>query len=1111
MSNIFKGIQLIEQQLDELSPETLSSYKKKAGAEASALDKAAWGGAPDAQDKINKANKRFSGIVRATKKELDNDVKNIKENAEELNIGDPVIISGDVQFNDATGDIIGFSNDKHYVIVDLYNHGKRSFHSSDVSFNDHADSDDEEARMYDAGELRDVDEGKMKSIDVDRQDHDEMSPQQFYGQHGRTKTDWEGQFSSLMNPKKQKKKASATKSSRELDYCPTCQRGDNRCVCEGVAEGSYDSEDDFEQWHAEDPKDEMYGVGDTYKLGVLDYKKFKQTKVKPSNPYSYTKQARQADSWDHGFEDGQYKQGMAEETNNKLQPGSTVTVVTAKGREYTGTLSRETPDVVVLKVQGTTGDAHGLGNQPASNVVAIKRKFIKSITPALSEDLPPPENARKTQIAGTLPTYKKAADILNKTGVQGKALDFGAGLGMGTGELGPDADSYEPFPGDKFKPHFVDVTKIPDNSYHKIVNLNVLNVVPNTGEHKIRDSIVKNIGRVLAPGGVAIITTRGKDVLTIKGTPGEEPTSMISKIGTYQKGFTQKELLQYIQQTLGQGFEVSSIKLGPAGVMIKKLDQQTVSEGYDEEELANEVYSEFERIYPNLARKANERTVHSAIMDVLNYGGDSNPSALAQDVARAVKRDIEQGLVEAGYGSNRGYTHGFASPTAPKLGNTGRRDDERNSEFDDKMRAITGMIFYNNVDDPEEAMAIGLKQTSKGKWYLRTGNRLAQKVADNRFGPGKVWYPTNEDAPAEVDEGVLGFIARPTKKAAPTRKSTSLADMRKEFEKDKLSKTPDGTRSKSPVDGQQFTRQVTYEQDVTPSESKPVNMKRWLRDFERREDNNFHTENVLAMAQLVGTPEDVATMKQLVKQHRGFGLSEKQFEIRQEISNRLRPLVKQKIADSQTQGVAEAVWDRHSQSHIPRDGRTFGQNNHPREEHCDSCGAPTGHAGPGEDSNVDDNGNVYCDDCYADEQGVAEAELDEECWKGYTQYGMKDKNGKKVPNCVPVDEALEETYNGDDEFYEAYGDLWYDEDMLNEAKYQGHTVQLGKPMQGDVKKFKVYVKDPSTGNIKKVNFGDPNSRIKKSNPARRKSFRARHNCENPGPRTKARYWSCRKW
>jgi hypothetical protein len=82
---------------------------------------------------------------------------------------------------------------------------------------------------------------------------------------------------------------------------------------------------------------------------------------------------------------------------------------------------------------------------------------------------------------------------------------------------------------------------------------------------------------------------------------------------------------------------------------------------------------------------------------------------------------------------------------------------------------------------------------------------------------------------------------------------------------------------------------------------------------------------------------------------------------------------------------------------------------------------------------------------------------------------------------------------------------------MDEAEYQGRKVALGKPMQGDVKKFKVYVKDPATGNIKKVNFGDKTMRIKKSNPARRKSFRARHNCANPGPRTKARYWSCRKW
>jgi hypothetical protein len=81
---------------------------------------------------------------------------------------------------------------------------------------------------------------------------------------------------------------------------------------------------------------------------------------------------------------------------------------------------------------------------------------------------------------------------------------------------------------------------------------------------------------------------------------------------------------------------------------------------------------------------------------------------------------------------------------------------------------------------------------------------------------------------------------------------------------------------------------------------------------------------------------------------------------------------------------------------------------------------------------------------------------------------------------------------------------------VNEAEYQGRKVPLGKPMAGDVAKSKVYVKKPN-GKVVKVNFGDKNMKIKKSNPNRRKSFRARHRCENPGPRWKARYWSCRAW
>ena len=129
--------------------------------------------------------------------------------------------------------------------------------------------------------------------------------------------------------------------------------------------------------------------------------------------------------------------------------------------------------------------------------------------------------------------------------------------------------------------------------------------------------------------------------------------------------------------------------------------------------------------------------------------------------------------------------------------------------------------------------------------------------------------------------------------------------------------------------------------------------------------------------------------------------------------------------------------------------------------------------------------------------------------KGYKRKGSNLKKEQKIEeieyNYIPAHEATYDDGNPIDFMLE----FW--DDVVVEAEYQGRKVKLNKPMRGDVKKFKVYVKDPKTKNVKKVNFGDPNMRIKKSNPKRRKSFRARHNCDNPGPKTKARYWSCRKW
>ena len=140
--------------------------------------------------------------------------------------------------------------------------------------------------------------------------------------------------------------------------------------------------------------------------------------------------------------------------------------------------------------------------------------------------------------------------------------------------------------------------------------------------------------------------------------------------------------------------------------------------------------------------------------------------------------------------------------------------------------------------------------------------------------------------------------------------------------------------------------------------------------------------------------------------------------------------------------------------------------------------------------------------------------ISEACWAGYKQIGMKDKGGKKVPNCVK--EITELYYEVDGKGYGYTFEYVRTPEQLSEADYQGRKVKLGKIMQGDAKKFKVYVKNPK-GNVVKVNFGQGGDakggtmRIRKDNPKARKSFRARHNCDNPGPRHKARYWSCRKW
>jgi len=137
--------------------------------------------------------------------------------------------------------------------------------------------------------------------------------------------------------------------------------------------------------------------------------------------------------------------------------------------------------------------------------------------------------------------------------------------------------------------------------------------------------------------------------------------------------------------------------------------------------------------------------------------------------------------------------------------------------------------------------------------------------------------------------------------------------------------------------------------------------------------------------------------------------------------------------------------------------------------------------------NVGDSFDIELSESFVIETGIV----------GFTEDGV----------IVEADESMLE-------FLDFNGVLVESEELeeLEEAEYQGRKVSLGEPFltPDGPKKRSVYVKKPN-GKVVKVNFGDKNMRIKKSNPARRKSFRARHRCENPGPRWKARYWACKTW
>ena len=346
----------------------------------------------------------------------------------------------------------------------------------------------------------------------------------------------------------------------------------------------------------------------------------------------------------------------------------------------------------------------------------IAKKIASKLAKEVTEDikLPPAENSARTQIVGTIPTYHKARDILKGHGIEGeKIIDMGAGKGLGSTIM--KAHSMEPY-AQGWEPTFTRAADIPSDTYEGLTNLNVLNVV----SPEIRRGIVEDIGRVLKPqGGVGLITTRGKDVLnTVGGTPGPEPMSMITSRDTYQKGFTQQELFDYIKDVLGDKFEYEKLDLGPAGVkIIKKAEggKITTPEIEVKPEDKREVLKEIPRgkisgkIADILKPAAEFLGEYEVLPQVPLLGGTSvaeltgveGLQTLAEDISRGYRpiRNLERGKLQSSYFDPRlldavdlATTAAGGVGLAKNLGKTAIKEAGK------QIETGTGMLGRNVVD-----------------------------------------------------------------------------------------------------------------------------------------------------------------------------------------------------------------------------------------------------------------------------------------------------------------------------------------------------------------------------------------------------------------------------
>tara|TARA_R110000868_G_scaffold76401_1_gene219738 strand:- start:42 stop:4964 length:4923 start_codon:yes stop_codon:yes gene_type:complete len=229
-------------------------------------------------------------------------------------------------------------------------------------------------------------------------------------------------------------------------------------------------------------------------------------------------------------------------------------------------------------VRGVLNVAEALKKTPEAVEEAVE-EVVETAAQRKARRVAENSDSSETQIGSTEGTAKKAIAYLDEQGAEGLTLDYGAGFGKNAKAVKAD-ETFEPFPKEGFKPSYIDSALIPEGRFGRLISTNVLNVLP----RDIRDDAVLTIGKSLKEGGQAVV--QAWDISAIKARlkgknfkTGEEANSSRSlEGGKFQKGFSKAELRDYVQETLGDGFEVSTVPnkrgISMSSVLIKKLAKE---------------------------------------------------------------------------------------------------------------------------------------------------------------------------------------------------------------------------------------------------------------------------------------------------------------------------------------------------------------------------------------------------------------------------------------------------------------------------------------------------------------------------------------------------------